>query len=147
MADWKTLRDEFPLLDKYVYFNACSLGPLPRAGIEALHRYAADWDSQGTPVWFTTWLPLLERFRGRVGELLQAPPGSTAIAPSVSVALTTLATGLPLPPGRAKVLIGELDFPTIGHQWLSRPGFEVEFVPSKDGMTIPPEAFAERIDS
>jgi selenocysteine lyase/cysteine desulfurase len=62
------------------------------------------------------------------------------------VALTTLATGLPLPEGRNKVLIGELDFPTIGHQWLSRPGYEVEFVPSRDGMTIPPSAFAERID-
>src|SRR5438094_8298194 len=99
------------------------------------------------PVWFTTWLPLLERFRARVGDLLNAPSGSTAIAPSVSVALTTLATGIPLPPGRDKVLIGELDFPTIGHQWLSRPGFQVEFVPSEDGMTIPPEAVAERSDS
>lgn len=115
--------------------------------MDALHRYAADWDRQGTPVWFSSWLPLLARYREKVGELLNAPPGSTAIAPSVSVALTTLATGLPLPPGRDKVLIGELDFPTIGHQWLSRPGFEVEFVPSRDGMTIPPEAFAERIDS
>ena len=147
MADWKTLRAEFPLLDRYIYFNACSLGPLPRRGREALARYGRDWDEQGTPVWYSTWLPLLERFRGRVGELLRAPAGSTAIAPSVSVALTTLATGLPLPAGRDKVLIGELDFPTIGHQWLSRPQFEVEFVPSTDGMTIPPEAFAERIDS
>ena len=147
MADWKTLRAEFPLLDRYIYFNACSLGPLPRRGREALARYGRDWDEQGTPVWYSTWLPLLERFRGRVGELLGAPAGSTAIAPSVSVALTTLATGLPLPAGRDKVLIGELDFPTIGHQWLSRPQFEVEFVPSQDGMTIPPEAFAERIDS
>ena len=147
MADWKTLRAEFPLLDRYIYFNACSLGPLPRRGREALARYGRDWDEQGTPVWFSTWLPLLERFRGRVAELLGAPAGSTAVAPSVSVALTTLATGLPLPEGRRKVLIGELDFPTIGHQWLSRPEFEVEFVPSGDGMTIPPEAFAERIDS
>jgi selenocysteine lyase/cysteine desulfurase len=147
MADWKTLRKEFPLLDRYIYFNACSLGPLPLSGMEALHRYAADWDEQGTPVWYSTWLPLLERFRGRVGELLHAPAGSTAIAPSVSVALSTLATGLPLPKGRRKVLIGELDFPTIGHQWLSRPEFEVEFIRSDDGMTIPPSAFAERIDS
>jgi selenocysteine lyase/cysteine desulfurase len=97
-------------------------------------------------VWFADWLPLLSRFRERIGDLLEAPPGSTAIAPSVSVALTTLAGGLPLPEGRSKVLIGELDFPTIGHQWLSRPGVEVEFVRSRDGMTIPPEAFAERID-
>src|SRR4029077_4298540 len=79
-------------------------------------------------------------------ELLHAPAGSTAIAPSVSVALPPLASGLPPPPGRDKVLIGGLDFPTVGHQWLSRPGFEVEFVPSEDGMTIPPEAFAQRID-
>jgi kynureninase len=147
MPDWGALRAEFPLLDRYIYFNACSLGPVPRRGRAAISRYAQDWDEQGTPVWYSTWLPLLARFREKVGELLQAPEGSTAIAPSVSVALTTLATGLPLPEGRRKVLIGELDFPTIGHQWLSRPEFEVEFVPSRDGMTIPPEAFAERIDS
>src|SRR5437870_9672660 len=146
MPDWTALRAEFPLLDRCVYFNACSLGPLPRRGMAALQSYAADWDAQGTPVWFTTWLPLLERLRTRIRALLNASEGSTAIAPSLSVALTTLASGLPLPPGRDKILIGELDFPTIGHQWLSRPGFEVEFVPSKDGMTIPPEAFAERID-
>jgi kynureninase len=146
MSDWKALRSEFPLLDRCIYFNACSLGPLPRRGAQALARYPHDWDQKGTPVWFSDWLPLLERFREKVAALLHAPAGSTAIAPSVSVALTTLASGLPLPKGRDKVLIGELDFPTIGHQWLSRPGFEVEFVPSEDGMTIPPEAFAERMD-
>jgi selenocysteine lyase/cysteine desulfurase len=146
MPDWKALRTEFSLLDRYIYFNACSLGPLPKRGRAALARYAHDWDEKGTPVWYSDWLPLLARFRERVAELLQALAGTTAIAPSVSVALTTLATGLPLPKGRNKVLIGELDFPTIGHQWLSRPDFQVEFVPSRDGMTIPPSAFAERID-
>jgi kynureninase len=146
MPDWKALRAEFPLLEHWIYLNACSLGPLPRAGMAALVKYGQDWNEKGTPVWFADWLPLLSRFREKIGDLLQAPPGSTAIAPSVSVALTTLAGGLPLPDGRNKVLIGELDFPTIGHQWLSRPGVEVEFVRSRDGMTIPPEAFAERID-
>src|ERR1700716_1350237 len=146
MPDWKALRHQFPLLDRYISLNACSLGPLPRRGRAALERYANDWDFQGTPVWFSEWIPLLERLRMRVGALLNAPRGSPAIAPSVSVALTTLASGLPLPVGRNKVLIGELDFPTIGHQWLSRPEFQVEFVPSEDGITIPPEAFAERID-
>src|SRR6184192_11737 len=147
MPDWASLRAEFPLLDRYVYLNACSLGPLPLAGQAALEAYARAWLEKGTPAWHSDWLPVLDRLRSRVAELLHAPAGSTAIAPSVSVALGTLASGLPLPPGRDKVLIGALDFPTIGHQWLSRPQFEVEFVPSEDGMTIPPEAFAERIDS
>lgn len=146
MPDWLALRGEFPLLDRCIYLNACSLGPLPRRGRAALERYARDWDASGTPVWYSDWLPLLARFREKIGELLQAPEGTTAIAPSVSVALGTLASGLPMPEGRNKVLIGGLDFPTIGHQWLSRPQFEVEFVPSQDGMTVPPEAFAERID-
>ncbi|HZQ49367.1 MAG TPA: aminotransferase class V-fold PLP-dependent enzyme [Candidatus Dormibacteraeota bacterium] len=145
-ADWVALRSEFPLLERWVYFNACSLGPLPRAGRRALERYAAAWDQKGTPAWYSDWIPLLAELRAEVARLLHAPAGSTALAPSVSVALTTLASGLPLPPGRRKVLIGELDFPTIGHQWLSRPEFDVEFVPSRDGMTISPEAFAERID-
>src|SRR6266513_467378 len=147
MPDWAALRSEFPLLDRFIYLNACSLGPLPLAGQAALEAYTRAWMDRGTPAWYSDWLPVLDRLRSRVAELLHAPAGSTAIAPSVSVALGTLASGLPLPPGRDKVLIGALDFPTIGHQWLSRPQFEVEFVPSEDGMTIPPEAFAERIDS
>ena len=146
MPDWAALRREFPLLDRYVYLNACSLGPLPRAGHAALQAYADSWREKGTPAWYSDWLPVLDRLRTRVAELLHVAAGSTALAPSVSVALTSLASGLPMPPGRNKVLIGALDFPTIGHQWLSRPQYEVEFVPSEDGMTIPPEAFAERID-
>ena len=147
MPDWARLRAEFPLLDRFVYLNACSLGPLPRAGQAAIEAYAAAWMEKGTPAWYSDWLPVLDRLRSRVAELLHAPAGSTALAPSVSSALTTLASGLPMPPGRHKVLIGGLDFPTIGHQWLSRPQLEVEFVPSEDGMTIPPYAFAERMDS
>src|SRR3989442_5669955 len=127
--------------------TAGSVGLFRRRGRSTGARCGQSGDGRGTRFWFTTWLHVLERFRARVAELLRAPADSTAIAPSVSVALSTLATGLPLPMGRDKVLIGELDFPTVGHQWLSRPEYEVEFVPSHDGMTIPPEAFAERMDS
>ncbi len=87
---------------------------------------------KGTPAWYSDWLPVLDRLRSRVAELLHAPAGSIAIAPSVSVALGTLASGLPLPPGRDKVLIGALDFPTIGHQWLSRPQSDEELESGMD---------------
>ncbi|MBJ7599354.1 aminotransferase class V-fold PLP-dependent enzyme [Candidatus Nephthysia bennettiae] len=145
--DWSSLRAEFPLLDRCIYLNACSLGPLPRAGREALARYATDWDREGTPVWYSTWMPLLARLRARLSQLLGAPDDSLALAPSVSVALTTLASCIPRDPaaGRLKVLIGELDFPTLGHQWLSRSDLDVEWVPSADGVGIPPAAFAEHL--
>ena len=53
MRDWAELRSEFPHLDRWIYLNACSLGPLPRAGREALERYAAAWDAHGTPAWYS----------------------------------------------------------------------------------------------
>ena len=142
-----TLRAQFPLLDRWLYFNACSLGPLPRAGMAALADYASQWNEKGTPVWFSDWMPALERLRGRIAELLHAPAGSVALAPSVSVALGTIVPALLATTERRKVVIGEHDFPTLGHQFLSRPGLEVEIVRSSDGATIPAEAFAERIDA
>src|SRR5438552_1536304 len=99
MPDWASLRAEFPLLDRYVYLNACSLGPLPLAGKAALEAYARAWLEKGTPAWYSDWLPVPNRLRSRVAELLHAPARTTAIAPSVSVALGTLASGLRLPLG------------------------------------------------
>jgi selenocysteine lyase/cysteine desulfurase len=141
------LRPEFPLLERWIYLNACSLGPLSRPAQRALDEYARAWDEEGTPAWYSSFLPTLDRLRNRLCDLLRAPLGSVALAPSVSVALTTAASALlPLRPDRRRVVIGELDFPTIGHQFLSRPEVEVVWVRSGDGVTIPPEAFAAAID-
>jgi len=145
-VDWERLRQEFPLLDRCIYFNACSLGPLPRAGMQALREYGRVWDRNGTVVWFTEWMPLLERLRSLVGQLLHAPSGTIALAPSASVALMIMASSLLRRTTRRKVLIGELDFPTVGHQFLSRPDVTVEFVKSEDGVGVSPQAFAVRID-
>jgi hypothetical protein len=57
VPEWVSLRAEFPLIDRYVYLNACSLGPLPRAGQAALEDYAGAWMEKGTPAWYSDWLP------------------------------------------------------------------------------------------
>jgi kynureninase len=124
--NWAALRAEFPLLDRCVYLNACSLGPLPRAGGRALREYARTWDEVGTPAWYSDWLPLLDRLRGRIGELLGAPAGSVAVVPNATTALTTLASCLPR--SSPRVVLRRDDFPTDGHQWLSRPEVVAEFV-------------------
>jgi kynureninase len=125
VPDWAGLRSEFPLLDRCVYLNSCSLGPLPRAGMRALQDYARAWDEIGTPAWYSDFLPLLDRLRARVAELLGAPTGSVAVVPNATAALTTLASCLPR--SSPRVVIRPDDFPTDGHQFLSRPDVEVEF--------------------
>jgi len=113
--------------------NPAPWAPSP-AGRAALERYANDWDSLGTPGWFFEWDSASGALRMRVGSLLNAPAGSTAIAPSVSS---------PSPPspqdfssrGRNKVLVGDSISPRSATSGC-RPEFEVEFVASADGMTI-----------
>lgn len=147
--DWAALRGEFPLLDRCTYLNACSLGPLSRPARAAVQEYLRVWDAEGTPAWFSTFLPTLARLRTRVGDLLSAPAGSVALAPSVSVALSTAASALlpaQLARGRNRVVVADLDFPTVAHQFLSRPEVEVVWVRSEDGAGIAPEAFAAAID-
>lgn len=146
MTDWASLREEFPLLEHTAYLNACSLGPMPRRARAALQRYVEAWDRHGSLAWFEAWLPVLQRLRERIGELLRTPAGTVALAPSVSTALLIMANALLARTPRRKVLVGRLDFPTVGYQFLSRPDLCVEFVESEDGVTIPPEAFAARID-
>lgn len=144
--DWAGLRAEFPLLDRCTYLNACSLGPMPRRALAALGEFTRAWDQHGTQAWFTQWMPMLQLLRERVAQLLHAPAGSVALAPSTSAALQVMASALLGATRRRKVLIGKLDFPTLAYQFLSRPDVHVEFVESEDGISIPPEAFAERID-
>jgi selenocysteine lyase/cysteine desulfurase len=66
----------------------------------------------------------------------------------VSVALTSLASAIPVHAPRTRVITTALDFPTIGHQWLAREplGVEVVTLPSPDGLTVPLEAFEAAID-
>ena len=146
MTDWARLREEFPILEHTAYLNACSLGPMPRRAVRALQEYAEAWDRHGSQAWFEAWMPVLQRLRERIGELLHTPATSVALAPSVSTALLVVANALLARTRRRKVLVGRLDFPTVGYQFLSRPDVRVEFVDSEDGITIPPEAFAARID-
>jgi selenocysteine lyase/cysteine desulfurase len=77
--------------------------------------------------------------------MLGAQASELAITHSTSAALSSIASALDYG-RRNKVVVAELDFPTLPYQWLIRPDVEVVFVPSDDGATVRPERFAEYID-
>src|SRR5690606_1658095 len=47
---------------------------------------------------------------------------------------------------RPRVVVSDLDFPTLAYQWMARPDVEVVHVRSEGGATIEPERFAEGVD-
>jgi kynureninase len=146
-TDLLAWREEFPILARKNYLNNCSLGPLSRRSMAALDRFQALWNEHGAQAWYTIWMGELDALRGKVARLIGAQSHEIAIAPSVSVALGEISSGLDLGK-RKKVVLADMDFPTLAYQWLAqeRLGVQVQFVESADRITLPAERFRDAID-
>lgn len=138
-------RDEFPILSRKTYLNSCSLGALSRRAEARIAQLHDDWHNFGASAWYETWVGRIEELRARVAAMINATPAETAITHSTSAALSSLASALDYGK-RNRVIVAELDFPTLVYQWLVKQGVEVVRVPSDDGATIDPQRFAEVID-
>ncbi len=143
--DWNDWRAEFPILARTAYLNSCSLGALSNRAVDAVARFHEDWHTYGASAWYEIWLGRLDELRRRVAALLGARPREVALAPSVSAALTVMASTLDYQ-HRPRVVVAELDFPTLAYQWMARPDADVVRVPSEDGATIDPQRFADVVD-
>jgi len=144
-VDWMTWRAEFPILARKVYLNSCSLGALSTRAEQRILQFHEEWHSYGASAWYETWLGRIDELRGRVAGMLNAGKAEIAVTHSTSAALTTIASSLDYSK-RNRVVVAQLDFPTVAYQWLVRPGVEVVLVPSDDNATIDPERFADYID-
>ena len=134
-------REEFPILQRKVYLNSCSLGPLSRRSMASLGRFMELWNEHGAQAWYRLWLGEIDAVRQKVATIIGAKPHEIALAPNVSVALGEIASGLDVGE-RKEIVLGELDFPTLAYQWLAKPESTVVFARSEDHVTIPAETFA-----
>ncbi|HEY0094804.1 MAG TPA: aminotransferase class V-fold PLP-dependent enzyme, partial [Archangium sp.] len=125
--------------------NSCSLGALSRRSMGYLGEYQALWNSMGASAWYELWLGRIAELRGHVARMWNARENEIALTPSVSAALSSVASTLDYGK-RNRVVVADLDFPTLVYQWLARPNVEVVRVPSDDGIGIPAERWAEYID-
>ena len=145
MADWTAWRSEFPILGRKTYLNSCSLGALSHRALARIARFHEQWHSYGAAAWYELWMAATGELRGRVAQMLGATDDEIALVASTSAGLATVASSLDYG-ARPRVVISELDFPTLGYQWMARGDVEVVRVPSDDGATIDPARFAEAVD-
>jgi selenocysteine lyase/cysteine desulfurase len=140
-------RSEFPIFRERVYLNTCSLGALGERTRRKVAEFLDLWQSRGASAWYDVWWAALGELRARYAGLIGATPAEIALAPSISVAVSTVAEALDYAK-RPKVVVTSLDFPTVAYQWLAkaRRGIEVVVVESPDGVTVPVEAIARAVD-
>jgi selenocysteine lyase/cysteine desulfurase len=141
-------RSEFPILQRKTYLNSCSLGALSLRSMQGLAEFQEMWNEWGAHAWYEIWLGEIAKARQKFARIIGAQLHEVAIAPSVSVALSSIATSLDYSE-RNKVVLAGMDFPTLSYQWLAkqRLGVECLFVESPDRITTPPELFENVVDS
>ncbi len=143
--DWSAWRDEFPIFRAKRYLNTCSLGPLAQRVRAAQERFLDEWEDRGAAAWYDLWLDAIDGLRARFARLVGAQKEEIGIAPSVSVALSSIASALDYR-ARPRVVLSELDFPTVSYQWAVKPGTERVLVSSRDGVTVDPSGYESAVD-
>jgi selenocysteine lyase/cysteine desulfurase len=90
-------------------------------------EYLRSWHKDGSP--WEMWVDQYEAGRRQFAELIGAEPEEVALVASASAGVNALASALSFKQ-RNKVVLGEFEFPTMGHIWLAqRPrGADVIFV-------------------
>jgi kynureninase len=145
MTDWNAWRGEFPILSRRNYLNSCSLGALSHRALDRVATFHENWHDYGASAWYETWVGRLVELRGRVAGMFGAETREIGLCASTSAALSVLGSAFDYG-RRDRVVIAELDFPTVAYQWMVRPGVELVRVPSDDGVSIDPERMAAAID-
>ena len=138
------LRSRFPILREKAYFYSCSQGALSDVVEGGMQAYAASWRSSSAP--WDEWVDSYEALRREFAAFIHASADEVAIVTSASAAINAVASALSFE-RRSKVVMGEYEFPTMGHIWLAQQsrGAEVCFLKGIDGA-IPLEAYARAID-
>ncbi|GBD32035.1 Kynureninase [bacterium HR33] len=140
-------RAEFPVFERQIYLNTCSLGALSLRSRAWVERFILEWQERGAAAWYDVWWSRLSELRERYAAVIGARREEVALHASVSTALAVVASALDYR-HRPRVVTTALDFPTVVYQWLAKrnEGVEVEILESPDGITVPLEAFEKAVD-
>jgi selenocysteine lyase/cysteine desulfurase len=140
----RQIRSRFKIFQHKIYLNSCSQGALSDAVENGLREFIATWHEQGSP--WMTWVNHYETARTAFARFIHASPDEVAIVTSVSTGISGVASALNFSE-RRKVILGEFEFPTMGHVWLAQRarGADVQFVPA-DGNSIPAANYEKFVD-
>lgn len=149
MDELQCWREEFPILARSTYLISNSLGAMPRAVYERVHDYAETWATRGVRAWEETWWELATRVGDKLGALIGAAPGETSVHQNVTTTQAILASCLDFSGTRNKVVMADLEFPSIQYFYTEhcrRYGGRVEMVASEDGIRVPLAKLLDAID-
>ena len=115
-------RAQFPVLDRYAYLQAGSVGPLGRGTIDAMRAAEADGltNGRGSIAQFTRLIEDREALRAEVATLVGVSAESVALTASTTDGCNVVLAGLGLEPDDEVITTSDEHFGLIGPLHMSR---------------------------
>ena len=139
-------REQIPALSQVTYLDNAGAGLPPTRVTDAMKKFLEDWSAKGEH--WDAWMEDVVETRRLFGSLVGAKREEIGVLPSVSVAISSVASALDLSK-RKKVVTSSLNFPTNVMMWqrMRESGIlgEVSVLRPKGGM-VPLEAYEKAID-
>lgn len=137
-------RNKFPILKNKIQLSSCSQSAISVNVKEAINTYIQSWETEGMN--WGGWMEAVEGARQEFAALINADPADVAVVSSVSQAASAIATSLNFDGNKNKIVLTDMDFPCIGHVWLSQQdrGAGISFIDAVDNQ-IPLEKYETAI--
>ncbi|WP_078592636.1 aminotransferase class V-fold PLP-dependent enzyme [Evansella clarkii] len=143
----KEWQKEFPILKEVIHVGNCSQAPQSRRVRAAIEEYLDNWLTVGMD--WDYWVTEVNKAKKEFAKLINASEEEIAVTSSVSMATASVLGSLKPEGSRSKVVLTEMEFPTIGQVTLAQAekgNFEVDFIPVQDGK-IEEEEYDKYVDA
>lgn len=126
----------FPILTRSTQLSSCSQSALSQPVIDAIAQYMASWQDKG--MHWGGWAVVLDQAKAEFAQLIGAKADDIAVMSCVSDLASSFGHCLDFAAGKNGIVLGEIDFPSLGHVWLAqqRRGADVRFVTDAAGEGI-----------
>lgn len=132
--NWDALRKtEFPVAERWAYFDHAAVAPLPKRAGDVLRAWTEQQERDGVVAW-PEWERKLELIRGDVARLINADADEVAFVNSTTHGISLVAEGFPWREGDNVVSAAE-EYPSNLYPWLNLAarGVSLRLVASREG--------------
>ncbi|PEL12941.1 aminotransferase class V-fold PLP-dependent enzyme [Bacillus sp. AFS017336] len=139
-------RSLFPTLTETIHLSSCSQSAISLPVKEGIQSYLTSWTEKGMD--WEGWMDKVHEAKVAFATLINASVDEIAVLSSVSDAASSFASSLDFSGKRNKVVTTDIDFPCIGHVWLSQVprGANVTFL-EENLHQIQIEQYEKAVDS
>jgi selenocysteine lyase/cysteine desulfurase len=143
---FSSYRKQFPILEHTIQLSSCSQSAMNLKVKAAVEDYMNSWEENGMD--WVGWVQAVESARRHFATLINAEVDEIAVVSSISHAASAIATCLDFTGKRNQILLTDIDFPCIGHVWLSQQahGASIKFI-SSHNYEIPIEDYEKSLNS